>query len=118
MQAVDPAARLLGVAEEGELRDAEDEEADGEATAPQFPHQAQIPPITIISCPTCTSVENPPCASSAPSPAPRTYAAIVNAWMSTPTTVIAPPTKTSHNAVRLMRATIRHPPVGETPAIG
>ena len=32
----------------------------------------------------CTIMEKPPCASSAPSPAPRTYAAIVNAWISTP----------------------------------
>ncbi len=59
-----------------------------------------------------TTIEKPPWASSAPSPAPRTYAAIVNAWISTPTTVITPPANTSHIGVRLMRATIRHEPVG------
>jgi hypothetical protein len=43
---------------------------------------------------------------------------MVNAWMRTPTTVIPPPTRTSHIGVRLMRATIRHRPVGENGAIG
>ena len=37
-------------------------------TAVQLPHHAQIAPITIRSCPMCTTIEKPPCASSAPSP--------------------------------------------------
>ena len=37
VQAVDPAARLIGVAEKGELRDGHDEERDGEADGAPVP---------------------------------------------------------------------------------
>ena len=45
--------------------------ATASPTALQLPHHAQIAPITIRSSPMWTTIEKPPCASSASSPAPR-----------------------------------------------